>query len=114
MRAVSHNTKEGRAFYIIRDVTKANGKRSTETLKDLGTEAEIKEKYKVKDAMEWAREQARIMNEEQPGRKVLVPYAPSERSREVHPSGPGGAVGDTKDGRHLLPEELDNRRTFAA
>lgn len=44
MRAVSHNTKEGLAYYIIRDVTKANGKRSTETLRDLATESEIKEK----------------------------------------------------------------------
>ena len=79
MRAVSHNTKGGVAYYIIRDVTKANGKRSTETLKDLGTESEIKEKYGVDNAMLWAREQARRMDEEQPGRKVLVPYTPSER-----------------------------------
>ena len=42
MRVVIHQTKKGPAYYIIRDVTKSNGTRSTETLRDLGTEEEIK------------------------------------------------------------------------
>ena len=36
MRVVTHKTKKGISYYIIRDVTKNNGKRSTETLRDLG------------------------------------------------------------------------------
>lgn len=73
-------TKSGLAYYIIRDVTK-NGKRSTETLKDLGTEDEIKEKYHCDDVKAWANEQAQQMNEDDGGRKVLVPYTPSRQIR---------------------------------
>lgn len=80
MRAVTHMTKSGLAYYIIRDVTK-NGKRSTETLKDLGTEDEIKEKYHCDDVKAWANEQAQQMNEDDGGRKVLVPYTPSRQIR---------------------------------
>ncbi|MBQ6407619.1 MAG: IS1634 family transposase [Butyrivibrio sp.] len=78
MRAVTHMTKSGLAYYIIRDVTK-NGKRSTETLKDLGTEEEIKEKYHCDDVKAWANEQAQKMSEDDGGRKVLVPYTPSRQ-----------------------------------
>lgn len=77
MRSVSHMTKAGLAYYIICDVTKG-GKRTTETVKDLGTEQEIMEKYHCKDAKVWADEQALLMTEEESGRKILVPYTPSE------------------------------------
>lgn len=85
MRVAKHKTKGGISLYIIKDVTKqkvdADGTvrtvRSTETLRDLGTEDEIKEKHNCSDAMEWAQEQVRIMEEETPGRNILVPYNPS-------------------------------------
>lgn len=77
MRVVTHKTKKGISYYIIRDVTKNNGKRSTETLRDLGTAEEIMEKYHCTDAMAWAREQAEKMDAESPGRNILVPYNPS-------------------------------------
>ena len=77
MRVVTHKTKKGISYYIIRDVTKNNGKRSTETLRDLGTAEEIIEKYHCTDAMAWAKEQAEKMEDESPGRNILVPYSPS-------------------------------------
>ena len=77
MRAVKHETKGGTAYYIIRDVTKDDGTRTTETLRDLGTENEIKEKYKCDDAMAWAKALAKKMEDEAPGRNVLVSYNPS-------------------------------------
>lgn len=77
MRVVTHKTKKGTSYYIIRDVTKDNGKRSTETLRDLGTAEEIMEKYHCADAMAWAKEQAEKMEDESPGRHILVPYNPS-------------------------------------
>jgi transposase len=76
MRVVIHQTKKGPAYYIIRDVTKSNGTRSTETLRDLGTEEEIKAKYQCEDAYAWAQEQAREMEAEMPGRNVLVMLNP--------------------------------------
>ena len=84
MRVAKHDTKGGTSLYIIRDVTKQKVNedgstrtvRTTETIRDLGTEAEIKEKYKCDDALAWANEQVRIMEEEQPGRNLLVPFNP--------------------------------------
>ena len=76
MRVVIHQTKKGPAYYIIRDVTKSNGTRSTETLRDLGTEEEIKAKYQCEDAYAWAQEQAREMEAEMPGSNVLVMLNP--------------------------------------
>lgn len=79
MRVVTHNTKKGISYYIIKDVTKEGGRRSTETLRDLGTAEEIKEKYGCSDPLAWANELAKEMEEQSPGRNVLVPFCPSAR-----------------------------------
>ena len=58
-------TKTGSAvtYYIIRSVNR-NGKRSSEVVKRLGTEDEIR-KMGVEDPASWAREQLEIMNREE-------------------------------------------------
>ena len=53
--------------------------RQIKFLRDLGTAEEIIEKYKCDDPMEWARDLAKQMEEERPGRNILVPFNPSER-----------------------------------
>lgn len=74
MRLTINHTKSGDSFYVIRSV-KRNGKRSSETVKRLGTANEIKEKYGVDDAEAWARDHVAALNEheEANNHKVLIP-----------------------------------------
>lgn len=69
-------SKNAVSYYIIRSIRR-NGKNSSEIVKKLGTEASIKESYGVDDVDAWAREQLRIMNDEeakQRSHKVLIPF----------------------------------------
>ena len=77
MRAIRQKSGNEFTYYIIRDITKADGKRSTETVKNLGNESEIKAEYQCEDVFEWAKEQAKLLEDEMPGRNVLVPYSPT-------------------------------------
>ena len=63
MRLTINHTKSGDSFYVIRSV-KRNGKRSSETVKRLGTANEIKEKYGVDDAEAWARDHEKIWKDD--------------------------------------------------
>ena len=69
-------SKNAVSYYIIRSVRR-NGKNSSEIVKKLGTEKSIKETYGVKDVDAWAKEQLRIMNEEETAsdHKVLIPLS---------------------------------------
>lgn len=75
MRLNKVKSKNAISYYIIRSVRR-NGKNSSEIVKKLGTEKSIRETYGVEDVDAWAREQLRIMNEEEAAQdhKVLVPF----------------------------------------
>ena len=69
-------SKNAVSYYIIRSVRR-DGKNSSEIVKKLGTEKSIKEEYGVEDVDAWAKEQLRIMNEEEAAsdHKVLIPLS---------------------------------------
>ena len=69
-------SKNAVSYYIIRSVRR-DGKNSSEIVKKLGTEKSIREKYGVEDVDAWAKEQLRIMNEEEAAsdHKVLIPLS---------------------------------------
>ena len=69
-------SKNAVSYYIIRSVRR-DGKNSSEIVKKLGTEKSIREKYGVEDVDAWAREQLRIMNEEEAAsdHRVLIPLS---------------------------------------
>ena len=69
-------SKNAVSYYIIRSVRR-DGKNSSEIVKKLGTEKSIKETYGVDDVDAWAKEQLRIMNEEEAAsdHKVLIPLS---------------------------------------
>ena len=69
-------SKNAVSYYIIRSVRR-DGKNSSEIVKKLGTEKSIKETYGVEDVDGWAKEQLRIMNEEEiaSDHKVLIPLS---------------------------------------
>ena len=69
-------SKNAVSYYIIRSIRR-DGKNSSEIVKKLGTEKSIKEKYGVEDVDAWAKEQLRIMNEEEAAsdHKVLIPLS---------------------------------------
>ena len=69
-------SKNAVSYYIIRSVRR-DGKNSSEIVKKLGTEKSIKETYGVEDVDAWAKEQLRIMNEEEAAsdHKVLIPLS---------------------------------------
>ncbi len=68
--------KNAISYYIIRSVRR-DGKNSSEIVKKLGTEKSIREAYGVDDVDAWAKEQLRIMNEEEAAsdHKVLIPLS---------------------------------------
>ena len=69
-------SKNAVSYYIIRSVRR-DGKNSSEIVKKLGTEKSIRETYGVDDVDAWAKEQLRIMNEEEAAsnHKVLIPLS---------------------------------------
>ena len=69
-------SKNAVSYYIIRSVRR-DGKNSSEIVKKLGTEKSIRETYGVDDVDAWAKEQLRIMNEEETAsdHKVLIPLS---------------------------------------
>ena len=69
-------SKNAVSYYIIRSVRR-DGKNSSEIVKKLGTEKSIREIYGVDDVDAWAKEQLRIMNEEEAAsdHKVLIPLS---------------------------------------
>ena len=69
-------SKNAVSYYIIRSVRR-DGKNSSEIVKKLGTERSIRETYGVDDVDAWAKEQLRIMNEEEAAsdHKVLIPLS---------------------------------------
>ena len=69
-------SKNAVSYYIIRSVRR-DGKNSSEIVKKLGTEKSIRETYGVDDVDAWAKEQLRIMNEEDAAsdHKVLIPLS---------------------------------------
>lgn len=75
MRISSVKSNKNTTYYVIRDIKK-DGKRSTETVENLGTGEEIMIKYNCKDALAWAREYAKKLTGEEKNstRKVLVPF----------------------------------------
>ncbi|MBR1856680.1 MAG: IS1634 family transposase [Oribacterium sp.] len=76
MRLNKVKSKNAVSYYIIRSVRR-DGKNSSEIVKKLGTEKSIKETYGVEDVDGWAKEQLRIMNEEEiaSDHKVLIPLS---------------------------------------
>ena len=75
MRLNKVKSKNAISYYIIRSVRRG-GKNSSEIVKKLGTEKSIRETYGVDDVDAWAREQLRLMNEEEAAsdHRVLVPF----------------------------------------
>ncbi len=69
-------SKNAVSYYIIRSVRR-DGKNSSEIVKKLGTEKSIKETYGVDDVDAWAKEQLRMMNEEEAAsdHRVLIPLS---------------------------------------
>ncbi len=69
-------SKNAVSYYIIRSVRR-DGKNSSEIVKKLGTEKSIRETYGVDDVDAWAKEQLKIMNEEEAAsdHKVLIPLS---------------------------------------
>ena len=69
-------SKNAVSYYIIRSVRR-DSKNSSEIVKKLGTEKSIRETYGVDDVDAWAKEQLRIMNEEEAAsdHKVLIPLS---------------------------------------
>lgn len=76
MRLNKVKSKNAVSYYIIRSVRR-DGKNSSEIVKKLGTEKSIRETYGVDDVDAWAKEQLRIMNEEEAAsnHKVLIPLS---------------------------------------
>ena len=76
MRLNKVKSKNAVSYYIIRSVRR-DGKNSSEIVKKLGTEKSIREIYGVDDVDAWAKEQLRIMNEEEAAsdHKVLIPLS---------------------------------------
>ena len=76
MRLNKVKSKNAVSYYIIRSVRR-DGKNSSEIVKKLGTEKLIRETYGVDDVDAWAKEQFRIMNEEEAAsdHKVLMPLS---------------------------------------
>ena len=75
MRLSKVKSKNAISYYIIRSVRRG-GKNSSEIVKKLGTEKSIRETYGVDDVDAWAREQLRLLNEEEAAsdHRVLVPF----------------------------------------
>ena len=75
MRLNKVKSKNAISYYIIRSVRRG-GKNSSEIVKKLGTEKSIRETYGVDDVDAWAREQLRLLNEEEAAsdHRVLVPF----------------------------------------
>ena len=75
MRLNKVKSKNAISYYIIRSVRRG-GKNSSEIVKKLGTEKSIRETYGVEDVDAWAKEQLRLMNEEEAAsdHRVLVPF----------------------------------------
>ncbi|MBQ3796050.1 MAG: IS1634 family transposase [Butyrivibrio sp.] len=76
MRLNKVKSKNAVSYYIIRSVRR-DGKNSSEIVKKLGTEKSIRDTYAVDDVDAWAKEQLRIMNEEEAAsnHKVLIPLS---------------------------------------
>ncbi len=76
MRLNKVKSKNALSYYIIRSVRR-DGKNSSEIVKKLGTEKSIKETYGVDDVDAWAKEQLRMMNEEEAAsdHRVLIPLS---------------------------------------
>ncbi|WP_026495803.1 IS1634 family transposase [Butyrivibrio sp. WCD3002] len=76
MRLNKVKSKNAVSYYIIRSVRR-DGKNSSEIVKKLGTEKSIRETYGVDDVDAWAKEQLKIMNEEEAAsdHKVLIPLS---------------------------------------
>jgi len=75
MRLNKVKSKNAISYYIIRSVRRG-GKNSSEIVKKLWTEKSIRETYGVDDVDAWAREQLRLLNEEEAAsdHRVLVPF----------------------------------------
>ena len=76
MRLKISNSKINTTYSIIRDI-KRDGKRSTEIVEILGSEAEICNRYNVSDAKVWALKRVEELNlvEKEKNHKILIPFS---------------------------------------
>lgn len=81
MRLTCNSSKSGKMYYVIRSI-KRDGKRSSEVVERLGTEAEVAEKYHCSDPLAWMQEHVQEMTaaaKEAGSKKVLVPLETDAR-----------------------------------
>lgn len=72
MRVKVTKTKNSQSFYVIKDVT-VNGKRTTKIVAPLGNEAKIRQEHPDYEPLAWAKEQARLMTQqEKEDQQVLI------------------------------------------
>ena len=79
MHITYNKAKDGTKTYYIIDSIKRDGKRSSETIERLGTEAEIREQHHTDNPIAWMEARTRELTEQKnasSGRKVLVPFLP--------------------------------------
>lgn len=88
MRIKVSRSKHSESFFVIKDIYK-NKKRTTKVVEALGNREEIERKYPGVDALEWAKNYAKKLKEEEKQKKakIMVAYNPNKLiSKEVQRS----------------------------
>jgi transposase len=91
MRLTCNSSKLGKTYYVIRSI-KRDGKRSSEVVERLGTEAEIIEKHHCSDPIAWMKAHVQELTDAEQAesrKKVLVPLStdalvPLEQQNSCH------------------------------
>src|SRR5690625_5688940 len=79
MRIKVSRSKNSESYYVIKDIYK-NKKRTTKVVEALGNREEILKKHPGVDPLEWAKEYAKKMKEEekQKNAKIIAKYDPNK------------------------------------